>query len=172
MLKLQSLRALIERVVPDLARDPERLIVMASNGQAVCTGTVSLSFEYQYTATITVLDYTGHTDALIVPLLAWIKVNQPELLDNPQLRDKALRFSVEHLNTNAVDIGIEIDITERAIVRPGIDHPTRLTITHPDEPSQAGLVYLAEHWELWLRDEAKLAEWDLYPPPAKALFGL
>ena len=83
MWKLQSLRKLIESAVPDLKRDPERLIVMATDGAAVSTLAAGLSFEYRYTAAITVLDYTGHTDALFVPILAWARVNQSDVLDNP-----------------------------------------------------------------------------------------
>lgn len=37
MWKLQSLRSLIESAVPELKRDPERLIVMATDGAAVST---------------------------------------------------------------------------------------------------------------------------------------
>ena len=47
MWKLQSLRKLIESAVPDLKRDPERLIVMATDGAAVSTLAAGLSFEYR-----------------------------------------------------------------------------------------------------------------------------
>lgn len=78
MWKLQSLRSLIESAVPELKRDPERLIVMATDGAAVSTLAGGLSFEYRYTAAITVLDYTGHTDAPFAPILAWVRVNQSD----------------------------------------------------------------------------------------------
>ena len=50
MLKIPDLRAHLVAAVPELARDPERFIVMASGGRVVNTGTLSLSFEYAYTA--------------------------------------------------------------------------------------------------------------------------
>lgn len=172
MLKLGSLRALLEQAVPELQRDPHRLLVMGDNGRVSCTGTAGLSFEYQYTAYVTVLDYTGHADALMVPVLAWLKINQPEATKD------ALRFAINPVDGGAVDIGIELDLTERAIVKAAADHPTRLTVTHPPEPALVGLatfggdmVQQAEHWELWLKDE-KLAEWDLLPPDFARAFPL
>ena len=172
MLKLASLRALIEQCVPDLKRDPDRLKITGEGGHIVATGTAALSFEYRYTAFITVLDYAGHTDAIFVPLLAWMQVNQGEQLDNPQEREKAIEFEVNSLNEASADIGIWLHLTERVIVRqqPGEGAPHRLTLTHPDEPAHVGAASMAEHWELWLRDHAKLAEWDIAPPPARDWF--
>lgn len=178
MLKLASLRALLTQCVPEFVTNPDRLIVMGDNGQLVATGTASLSFEYRYTASITVMDYTGHADALMVPIIAWVKTNQSELLDNPQKRENAIRFSIYPLDTGACDIGIELDLTERAVVKALPDHPTRLTVTHPDEPGLIGLARFdgeqvqasgsaaepkPERWELWFKDE-QLAAWDLMPP--------
>jgi len=172
MWKLQSLRRLIETAVPDLARDPERLIVMANDGQAVSTLAGGLSFEYRYQAAITILDYTGHTDALFVPILAWVRVHQSELLDNPTSQGRGVEFSVEHLNTAAVDIGIRVPMTERAIVRRDDTHPTRFNITHPAEPEHpGGGPAMRERWELWLKDQ-KLAEWDLTERADRLRFNL
>ena len=176
MLKLNSLRKLLLQCVPELARDTERLVVLAENGRAVATGTNSLSFEYRYTARIIVLDYAGHADAIMVPLIAWMKVNQPEQLDNPETRESAIQFDVEPLNTGAMDLGISLQLTERALVSRDpdapADAPRRLRVTHPGEPCNVGAVCMPEHWELWLRDEKLLASWDIEPPPAKALFDL
>lgn len=171
MWKLQSLRQLIESAVPDLKRDPERLIVMATDGAAVSTLAGGLSFEYRYTAAITVLDYTGHTDALFVPILAWVRAHQSELLDNPQSQAGGVQFSVEHLNTAAVDIGIRVPLTERAIVKADPGHASRYNVTHPSEPCHPGGQCIPEHWELWLQD-TKLAEWEIPAPAERSRFGL
>ena len=174
MLKLNSLRAMLAQCLPDLARDPERLIVLAEGGTVVTTGTASLSFEWRYTARVIVLDYAGHADAVIVPIIAWMMRNQPEQMANPDTRATAIGFRVEPLTTTTMDLGIELQLTERAIVKPDPDAPPdaphRLRVEHPEEPCQAGAVCLPEHWELWLRDERMLATWDLAPPPARAWF--
>ncbi|MDA8444758.1 phage tail protein [Paracidovorax valerianellae] len=171
MWKLPSLRKLIEAAVPDLARDPERLIVMATDGAAVSTLAGGLSFEYRYTAAITVLDYTGHTDALFVPILAWVRAHQSDLLDNPASQAGGIGFTVEHLNTAAVDIGIRVPLTERAIVKADPAHLTRFNVTHPAEPCHPGGQCLPEHWELWLQDKM-LAAWDIPAPAEVARFTL
>lgn len=171
MLKLQSLRDFLAQCAPDLARNPEDFIVYGDDGRLVASCTSSLSFEYRYTAYVTLLGYAGHPDAIMVPLLAWCKVNQPELLDNPDKRENAIRFAVAPQSRNTYDLGIEIDLTERAIVKPDPDHDTRLRITHPNEPGLVGLqrfdgqdVLKLEKWELWLRDEQLLATWEFLPP--------
>ena len=171
MYKLQSLRQLIESAVPSLKREPQNLIVMATDGKAASTMAGGLSFEYAYTIAITVLDYAGHTDALFVPLLAWVRVHQPDLLENPQSQAAGIGFTVEHLNTTAVDIGIRVNVTERAIVKVDSQHATRFTIEHPPEPCHPGAQCLPEHWELGLQDKM-LAEWDLPLPPERDRFGL
>jgi hypothetical protein len=172
MLKLASLRKLIEQCVPDLARDPERLQITGEGGRVVATGTAALSFEYQYTAAIAILDYNGHTDALFVPLLAWMQVNQPEQLDNEAARAEAITFEVHPLHDASMDIGIWLDLTERAIVRraPAQGAAHRLSVEHPEEPDRVGAASLPEHWELWLRDQIKLGEWDIAAPPAREWF--
>ena len=163
MLKPGSLRSHLVAAVPELARDPERLVVMARAGRAITTGTGSLSFEYAYTLQVIVLDYAGHADAVVVPLLAWVARNQSELLDNDELRQKAIRFEAEYLTATTIDLSIEIDLTERVLVRPRPDAPPgALNLFHVPEPPHPVHIDKPEHWSLWLRDEM-LAEWDRDP---------
>lgn len=171
MWKLESLRALMARCIPDLARDPERLIVMAGDGSVQATLANGLSFEYAYTAEINVLDFTSHADAIFVPLLAWIGVNQSDLLDNPDKRRGALQFKVDALNTHSMDIRIKIPLTERVIVKADPDHPTRYNCVHPPEPCHVGTACTAEHWELWVKEQ-KVGEWDIPAPEGRDRFGL
>ena len=170
MLKIPDLRAHLVAAVPELSRDPERLIVMASGGRVVNTGTLSLSFEYAYTAKLFVLDYAGHADAIMVPLRAWAKRQQPELFDNPERRAQGIRFAAEYLSTDTIDLSVEMDLTERVIVRPRAGGPDgALEAEHPPEALPIGWSDKPEHWSLWFRDEL-LAEWDHDPrrpaPPA------
>lgn len=169
MLKPPDLRQHLTSAVPDLGRDPEKLIVLAKGGKLVNTGTPSLSFEYRYTLNIIVLDFAGHADGIMVPLLEWARRNQPELFDNEQLRQNAIRFDVEYLTTSTVDLSIEIDLTERVLIRARADGPEgALNVIHVGEPPVPGAIDKAEHWSLWLQDEL-IAEWDInpwQPPPS------
>jgi len=161
MLKPNSLRAHLTRAVPALVRDPDKLSVFVKHGKLVTTGAGSLSFEYRYTLNLLLLDYAEHADAIIVPLLAWLRDNQAEMAENPDQREKALRFEVDFLNAKTVDLVIEVDLTERVLVLPrrgsaGFD------VKHVGEPPHPGATPAGELWEFYLRDEL-LARWDDRP---------
>lgn len=160
MYKPNSLRERLVAAVPELAQDPDKLSILVRSGKLVCTGAASLSFEYAFTLQLVVLDFAGNADAIMVPLLAWLQVHQPEIFDNPTLREKSVRFEVDYLNTTAVDLSIELDLTERVIVKPRAGGPLgALDVVHAAEPARTGVVLQAEHWEVWCKGE-KLAEWD------------
>jgi len=156
MLKPGHLRHHLTEANPALRRNPDRLHVFAERGRVVATGASSLSFEYQYTLNIIVTEYAGHADAIIVPLLAWARVHQPDLVLNDERRKNGLRFDVEFLNQQAVDLSIEIDLTERVLV--SRDDTGRLVASHVGEPPDPNLPLIPEEVELWARDEL-LATW-------------
>ena len=159
MYKPESLRALLAAVHPELARDPDRLVVFIDEGSMVSTMAEGLSFEYRYTLNLVFTDYAGHPDAIMVPLLTWIKVHQSELLANPTNRER-IAFEADLLSNDAVDLSIKIPLTERVGVHPrsGGGH----NVEHYPEP-QLEAVLQAQHWQIWLKDEL-IAEWDV--PPA------
>ena len=111
-----------------------------------------------------VLDYAGHADAVMVPLLSWLAVNQPEVLDNPDLREKAVRFEVEFLNASTVDLSIELDLTERVLVKPRASQPGAYDIRHVGEPAHPAWPQQREEWSLYVRDEL-VAQWAHDPRP-------
>lgn len=162
MLKPNSLREHLVNAVPAFRTDPDKLAIYARNGRLVCAGARSLSFEYHYTLNIVVLDYALHADTVMVPVLAWLQRHQPEIFDNEALRQKAVRFEVEYLTANTVDLSVEIDLTERVLVSPRGTEPGHFDIKHVGEPPREGIVTQAEHWELWFMGE-KMAEWDYDP---------
>lgn len=159
MYKPESLRALMTAVNPELARDPDRLVVFIDEGSMVSTFAEGLSFEYRYTLNLVFTDFAGHPDAIMVPLLTWIKVHQSELLANPTNRER-IAFEADLLSNDAVDLSIKIPLTERVGVhpRPGGGH----NVEHYQEP-QLEVALQAQHWQIWLKNEL-IAEWDV--PPA------
>lgn len=116
MNKLQALRTAINASNPELHQNPDRLLVFADKGKAVATAATSLSFEYQYDARVIVIDYPNHPDALVIPLLAWIRQQQPELMTNKDKRADGLRFEIEISANDLYDIEITIPLTERVKV--------------------------------------------------------
>lgn len=117
MHKLESLRAALASACPALASSPERLVVQATRGTIVGTGGTSDSFEYRYTAQVLVTDLTDHPDTVVVPVMRWARLNQPDLFFNPTKRESGpIRFEAEILSNRAADLLVEIDLTERVVV--------------------------------------------------------
>ncbi|WP_061778824.1 phage tail protein [Sphingomonas sanguinis] len=109
MRKVESLRALLVRAVPSLADDPAKLASFVDRGRvAVRAG--NLSFEYRFTLNLVIEDYAGDQDAVIVPIIAWIADNQPELLQRQD--SEPFGFESEWLATDLHDLSITIDLTE------------------------------------------------------------
>lgn len=117
MLKPAQIREIITRANPDLRQNPDRMMVFLDSGRIVCRGAKSLSYEYAYTLTIIVEDYPHHADRIIIPLLAFLRAQQPELFENREKSEQVIRFEAEYINNKTLDLQIEIDLTERVIVK-------------------------------------------------------
>lgn len=163
MLKPASLRAALTTALPELAATPDRLSIFIKEGQLASIGAPGLSFEYRYTLELLLFDFARHADALMLPLLAWVRRHQPDLVENPDRQARAIRFEAEILGPQAVDLSIQIDLTESVRVRrrAGGGHD----VVHLPEPPRQGAVDQAEHWAVYLRDEL-LVEFDLEPEQA------
>lgn len=158
MIKPGSLREHLTAALPELRRDPDKLLVFIDRGSLVGTYAPGLSFEYRYTLNLILTDYAGHPDAVMVPLLIWIASHQSELLANPGLRDQ-ISFQADVLDNDKVDLDIKLPLTERVGVhaRAGGGYD----VEHYPEPQLEP--YLdAEHWEIYVKGEL-VAQWDNPP---------
>ncbi|MEC3766878.1 phage tail protein [Cupriavidus sp. SS-3] len=131
MMKPNSLREALTGAVPDLARHPEKLHVFVDEGRLVATGARSLSFEYRYTLTLIVTDFAAGSDEIMVPVLAWLRVNQPELFFSPAQREDGVKFEADILNHTTVDLALKLPLTERVTVRV---NGTGYQVEHHPEP--------------------------------------
>jgi len=126
--KLETLRAHLIASVPTIRNSPDKMEILVDKGDvAVRAG--SLSFEYSYTASIWVQDHAGSVDTLLVPILAWIAANQPDLFEKGER--KPFTFESELLDAETCDITITLELTE--LVR--VEQQARgLKVTHLPEP--------------------------------------
>jgi hypothetical protein len=115
-----------------LAQNPERLLVFIDEGNIRATAAPGLSFEWLYTLNIIITDYAGHPDNIAIPLLAWLRRNQPDLLTNIEKGKDAIGFEADILGNDKVDLSITMPLTERVIVKRLPDDS--LEVTHPPEP--------------------------------------
>jgi hypothetical protein len=132
MIKPASLRAAIAAAVPDLAANPDKFLVFADAGALASVATGSLSFEYRYTLNLILTDFAGDADLVMIALLGWVHLNQPDLFNNPATRSSAITFEVDHLNNATCDLSIKLPLTESVRVTIGADG--KLVITHKQEP--------------------------------------
>jgi hypothetical protein len=131
MRKGDSLRRWLTACLPDLKTHPDSLQVFFEEGGINARRSATLSFAYSYSLKVLLTDYAGDPDHLIVPVLAWIEKEQPQLLAR---NDSApFAFRSELLDSKAYDIELSIDLTEAVLVSLSADG-RGWNIVHPPEP--------------------------------------
>ncbi|MCQ4314482.1 phage tail protein [Stutzerimonas zhaodongensis] len=157
MNKPESLRAHLVAAVPELKRNPDRLLTFVDNGSMRSTAAPGLSFEYSYTLNIILTDFAGHPDAVAIPLFAWVLVNQRELMENLEKGRDAIKFEADILDNSKVDLSITLPLTERVIVKRRADGT--LQVSHPAEPVVDDELFLVPAMRVETSDGELLAEW-------------
>lgn len=117
MLKPDSLRKALTESVPVLSKNPEMLRLFIDNGKINSTLAASLSFEKQYTLNVVVTDFTDDFDLLLVPVLAWLREQQPDIMASDEGRKKGFTWYADINTDNSFDVSISLLLTERTIVK-------------------------------------------------------
>lgn len=162
MNKPSALRAHLLAAVPELHKNPDRLLVFTDNGTIRSTAAPGLSFEYSYTLNIILTDYAGHPDAVAIPLLAWLLVNQPELLTNLEKGKTAIAFEADVLDNSKVDLSLKLPLTERVIVKKQDDGS--LQVNHPNEPELFEETFTLDGLRLETPSGEVIAQWGAPAP--------
>ncbi|HEP0018359.1 TPA: phage tail protein [Klebsiella aerogenes] len=116
MNKPQSLRSALNKAVPYVRSNPDKLHLFVDNGSLVATGASSMSWEYRYTLNVVIEDFSGDQNLLMAPVLLWLMENQPDAINNPELREKLFSFEVDILRNDICDISLDLQLTERILV--------------------------------------------------------
>lgn len=116
MKKPEALRRHLEASIPHLKRHPDRLRVYIEDGAVAAKPGSTLSFEWRYKLVLLFTDVVDSPDTLIVPLLVWLAVHQPDLFADADRRYKAVSFVAEPVDHDALDIEFTLELTERVIV--------------------------------------------------------
>lgn len=161
MNKPDSLRAHLLAAVPDLAHNPDRLLMFIDNGKVRCTAAASLSFEYSYNLQVILTDFAGHPDSVMLPLLGWLRTHQSELLVHLDKATDGVQFEADILDQSKVDLSLSLPLTERVVVKRRPDEG--FEVSHPDEK---GYEPYTAHGPVQLHANGELlAAWDPPPPP-------
>ncbi|UUJ43227.1 phage tail protein [Pseudomonas extremaustralis] len=132
MNKPNSLREHLLTAVAGLKKNPDRLLIFIDAGSVRCTVAKGLSFEYTYSLQVLLTDFAGHPDSVFIPVLEWLRLQQPDLLTNLERGKDAIAFEADILDGGKVDMSLKLPLTERVIVK-RLDDGS-LDISHPEEP--------------------------------------
>lgn len=149
MKKAVDLRAHLEKWVPDLAANPDKLHLIIEKGGISTKPGATLAFQFAYTLQIIVTDFAESPDVVIVPLLVWLQTNQPDLLQDPVRRERAIVFEAEGIDHDKADIQFTLELTERVLVR---DVPAGYECTHVGEPQHPDLTG-PTGWQIYLKGQ-------------------
>lgn len=134
MLKPDSLRKALTDAVPVLRTNPDMLRLFIDNGKISSTLAASLSFEKQYTLNVVVTDFTGDFDLLLVPVLAWLREQQPDIMTTDEGRKKGFTWYADINNDSSFDISMSLLLTERTVVK-AVDNTLHVeNIPEPELP--------------------------------------
>lgn len=115
MKKAELMRDALTRNNTWCKANPELFIVWVEKGHIQIEATGEASFMYHYTIQVLVVDFPGQIDDLMLPLLAWIWQQQPDLLLNPD-NNRKVEFDAYIVNDDVADILFKVPAWERVIV--------------------------------------------------------
>lgn len=114
MRKRDSLREWLLRSVSGLSDQPERLHTFIEEFRVACLPGATLSYRYNYQLVVMVEDFGDEIHNLVVPILAWLAVHQPQLLNEE--RGDGLPGALDILDNKTADFEIRLDLNERVVV--------------------------------------------------------
>ncbi|HDL7749412.1 TPA: phage tail protein [Yersinia enterocolitica] len=135
MLKPKLLRQALTDSQQLFQTNPERLKMFVDGGRIVSTLAPSLSFENQYTLTLFIEDFPDDVDYLFVPILAWLREHQPDIMATEEKRRTGFIHKVDVMSDVLSDIRIDLQLTERVIVK---EIDGALHVDHAPEPAWSG----------------------------------
>lgn len=133
MEKPALLRAEIEKHLPELKNNPEKLTLFVQNGR-VFGNKHTLGHEVRYTLALMIDGYTGDTDILNAVILNWARRHQPDLLAPGRVPDNAYRIEADILDNQSCDLLIELALSERITVT--ADNNGQVTVRHQKPPTE------------------------------------
>lgn len=116
MHKLKSLRQALIDAIPQLNANPERLQMSVGGGNIDTRQASSFSFEKRYALNAKVSGFTGDSEGFFVPVLAWLRENQPDIFTLDEGRKNGYTFAVVLNDDDTMDITISVQLTERILV--------------------------------------------------------
>lgn len=131
MYKLNSLRQAMIDAIPQLSAHPDKLFFSVEGGNINARLSTSLSFEKMYRLKGVANNFVGESDQLFVPLLAWLRQNQPDIFALDEGRKNGCLFQIEQNADESINISFSLQLTERILVA---EEDGTLQASHSPEP--------------------------------------
>lgn len=131
MKKPASLRAALARLMPDLARDTDRLAMWVEKGKVVARLGPQRGFAWEYDQIVLVSRYAGDPAALFFVICDWLRSQQPDLLASGA---DGFPFEVDMLSEAECDIQITLPLREAITATPGQDGKWHLDMVPEPAP--------------------------------------
>lgn len=109
MKKPALLRAALVALLPELARNPDKLAMWVENGRVRATGNAQRGFAWEYPLTVVVEDFTKPPETLFFIVVDWLRTQQPDLL-TPNAEGFA--FDVDVIDEKTADVKITLPLGE------------------------------------------------------------
>ncbi|WP_318392725.1 phage tail protein [Enterobacter sp.] len=119
MLKPDSLRNALINAVPALRDHPDTLRLYVASGNVAATLAPSLSFEKQYRLTVAISEFAGDIDLLLVPVMAWLRENQPDVMATDEGCKSGFTFTADINEGRSLNVTMNVQLTERTLVKEG-----------------------------------------------------
>lgn len=129
MNKADNIRQWLLRSVAGLSKQKDKLHIFVDDGQIIQRRSTpqksTLSYEMRYELTIIIEDYGNASHNIIVPILAWLSENQPELVDQSE---KNIIFNQDIKDNQRSDFEIKLMLYDDYIVRQNDDGGWSITL--------------------------------------------
>ena len=116
MHKLNSLRQALIDAVPQLNAHPDHLQMSVGSGNIDARLASSLSFEKKYELQANISSFAGDREGVFVPVLAWLRDNQPDIFTLDDGRKNGFLFGVTINDDGTANISFSLQLTERILV--------------------------------------------------------
>lgn len=121
MAKHDQLRAYLTAALPELARNPDKLLIYMTGGRLVMRYGDNIGFEYRARLQVDVLDFPGQPAEFFLPFLLWVRRHEPAVLENHDTGEQQIQFEIDVVDGGAVDISITMPMSEAVDVLPRTD---------------------------------------------------
>ena len=109
MKKPALLRAAITALLPDLARNPDKLAMWVEGGSVRATGNAQRGFAWEYPLTVVVEDFTLPPETLFFIVVDWLRTQQPDLLAS---NAEGFPFEADIIDDKTTDVRITLPLRE------------------------------------------------------------